>query len=262
MIRVVAPALDAQGPLPHRRQEPRRASRSVTCPSRPSRCSPAQARTTASSLPVERLVQPGLDVAPDRHHAQVGPQVEELGPPPRASRCRPGAPGKSVEGPVDRRDQGVGHVLARGHGGQGQPSGPWVGRSLRLCTATSTEPSSTARWISLVNSPVPADRGQGRVAVAVALRLDLDQLDGQARVAARRRSATQSACQRARRLPRVPIRRLDRSCAAEPFMRSRYLYLMIRRCRETLAGQTPRSGGLGDFHQTLFSRLNAWVSVA
>ncbi len=81
-----------------------------------------------------------------------------------------------------------------------------VGRSLRLCTAISTVLSSKARWISLVNRPIPpiAARGDSRSrSPCVLISTSEISSPGWAR---RSWSATQVACHRARWLPRVPIR--------------------------------------------------------
>ena len=116
---------------------------------------------------------------------------------------------------MDRGDQGIGHVFARGHGGQGQALGA-QGRQVLEAVHGHVDRAVQHRPLDLLGEQAgAADRGQGRDPVAVALGLDLDQLDGQAGMAApaggRRPS---SACQRARRLPRVPIRTRRRRLSA------------------------------------------------
>ena len=63
-------------------------------------------------------------------------------------------------------------------------SGPGVGRSLRLCTAMSTNPSRTCALDLLGEQPRPADGSQSRVAVAVSLGVDRDEFHIQARMTA------------------------------------------------------------------------------
>ena len=74
----------------HRRREPPAlragrksggASRWVTCRCRLSRCRPAQAEDHGIELSLEGLVQPGLNIAPDRGHLDIGTQVQQLGTP-------------------------------------------------------------------------------------------------------------------------------------------------------------------------------------
>ena len=76
--RVVGAALDPQGPLPHRGQEPGRAEPlgDVAAPVRAGGAGLGQHHRVEP--PLERLVQPGLDVPPDADDVQVGPCKEQL----------------------------------------------------------------------------------------------------------------------------------------------------------------------------------------
>ena len=176
-------ALDAQGPLPHGGQEPRRLEPlgDVTLQAQPVQARPGEDHGV--ELALEGLVEPGLDVAPDGHHVEVGPQVEELGAAAERAGAHPGPLGERAQGPMDRGDQGVGHVLARGHGGQGQALGA-QGRQVLEAVHGQVDRAVQERPLDLLGEQAgPADRGQGRVPVAVAVGLDLDQLDGQAGMA-------------------------------------------------------------------------------
>ena len=182
--RVVGPALDPQGPLPDRRQEPRRAeplgdvpvqARAGAGPPRPG----PRRRARRSRALFSRVST--FPRTPDDRSGRAGRGA--AAPAGGASRCRPsprgagrrgsGAPGRSGRRP---RPRGAGRRPGSGRRGR------CVGRSFRLWTATSTEPVGQGPLDLLGEQPGPADRGQRRVPVAVALGLDLDQLDRQARV--------------------------------------------------------------------------------
>ena len=72
---IIAPALDAQGPLPHRRQKNGQFQPlgHVLVQAQP--VESAQARITPSNFPVSAF-EPGLDVTPDRLDAHVRPKME------------------------------------------------------------------------------------------------------------------------------------------------------------------------------------------
>ena len=128
---VVATALDPQGPLADRRQEPGRAEPlgDVGVEAEPAEAGLGQ--DDGVELAVERLVQPGLDVPPDPDDVQVGPAGGGAAPDGGASRCRPsrrragrrgsGGPGRSGRRPRPRE--------------RGRPPGParrgpgWAGPS-------------------------------------------------------------------------------------------------------------------------------------
>ena len=74
----------------------------------PSRVSPAAASTIASYSPVVELSQPRVDVAANAGDVQIGPQVEQLRPPPQAAGADAGAGGKLGERLRDVRHQRVG----------------------------------------------------------------------------------------------------------------------------------------------------------
>ena len=160
-------------------------SRWVTCPSRPSRLSPAQASTTASSRPssawfsrVSTFPRSVTTSRSGRRYRSCARRRGELVP-TRAGR-------QGVERPVTRRDQGVGNVLAHRHRRQGQPGRPLRGQVLQAVHRHVDRPVADRPLDLLGEQPRPAG-GHGRqrrVAVAVPLRLDLDQLDVQARMQA------------------------------------------------------------------------------
>jgi hypothetical protein len=79
-----------------------------------------------------------------------------------------------------------------------------VGTSLRLCTARSTWPASIASSISFRNGALAPDALQAPVEDLIAGGRDLVELD--LVTAGGKEVLTCSACQRASREPRVPIR--------------------------------------------------------
>src|SRR5437899_5576855 len=87
-----------------------------------------------------------------------------------------------------------------------RPSGCEVGRSLRLCTATSTLPASNASSISLTKTPFPpidaSERSRNRSPEVWIISTRAH------RPASRRRRLSHSACHSARRLPRLPLTRV------------------------------------------------------
>src|ERR1700712_1358883 len=85
------------------------------------------------------------------------------------------------------------------------PSGKWTGRSFRLCTARSSEPSSRPPSSSLVNSPLPPKRARSPVTTSPVVTIGTSSTASPGCAASRLR-ATMPDWARARGLRRVPRR--------------------------------------------------------
>ena len=106
-------------------------------------------------LSLKGLVQPGLNVAPDRGHLDIGTQVQQLGTPAQRAGADLRSRREGLQGLMDRGDQGVSNVLAPGYGSQNQFVGPLSGQVLEAVHGDVDQSVKDPRWISLVNNPVP-----------------------------------------------------------------------------------------------------------
>ena len=131
---------------------------------RPSRSRPASARMSASTRSLIEFADPCFDVAAEVQKLQIGPQ--EKGAAPAGGRLP--VPIRALSGksriPVGRKADRAGRTRASqaearsGTAASQSPSTGTVGRSFRLCTATSARLSSRACWISRVKTPTPPRR--------------------------------------------------------------------------------------------------------
>ena len=128
-------------------------------------------------LPLQGLVQSGLDVSPDGDHLEIPTQVEQLGTAPQRAGSDPSPRGKVLEGSVDRGDQCIGNVLALGHRGEDQFLGPLRRQVLEAVDGDIHRAVKHGALDLLGEQPRAADRGQRRVLVAVTVGLDLDEPD-------------------------------------------------------------------------------------
>ena len=166
---VVGPALDPQGPLPDRRQEPGRAEPLGDVAVQPE---PAQARLGQDHARRARRSRAWFSRVstfprtPD--DVQVGPGVEQLRPAPERAGADRRPVGQGVEGPVARGDQGVGHVLAGRDGPQDQAVGPLGRQVLQAVDGDLDEPLEQGPLDLLGEqarsrrSPPGASSGRGR----------------------------------------------------------------------------------------------------
>ena len=131
--RIVGAALDAQGPLPHSREEPGRAESlgNVSLQRKPAE--PGLGQDHRIECSPERLAQSGLHVPPNADDFQVGPRKQHLRLAAERAGTDCGPAGQVVEGSVSRGDQRIGQLLTQaGPAPSTSASGPLVGRSFRL----------------------------------------------------------------------------------------------------------------------------------
>ena len=165
-----------ESPLPYGRQKVwrRQPLGDVLVQAQPMQAGPGQDHGIELSL--EGLVQPGLNVAPDRGHLDIGTQVQQLGTPAQRTGADLRPRREGLQGLMDRGDQGIGNILAHGYGGQNQFVGTLGGQVLEAVHGD-VDRSVKDRALDLLGEqPRPTDGSQWRVAVAVSLGADLDEL--------------------------------------------------------------------------------------
>ena len=121
--------------------------------SKPSRRSPAFARTIAFVAAFIEFPQACIDVAGDVFDLQIGRSARSWAA-RRNNQCLRARPSQIIEPPAN---QSIARILAFGNRSQRQAGWKLVGMSFKLCTAMSIAPASSASSISLVNNPFVPD---------------------------------------------------------------------------------------------------------
>ena len=203
-------AFDRQRALADRRQHDLGRQDLAREPGLAEPCEAAQRQHDRVEFARRQLIEPGVDIAADRHDRQIGAQPQQLGLTPQEAVPILAPVGKSARlAAVADSSASRGSSRARTQP-ISRPSGSQVSMSFNECTARSIVPRSSASSISLVKRPLPpisaSNRSCTRSPVVRIVTISTAPAAPRPGWAAISRSRTSAVWRSAIGLPRVPRR--------------------------------------------------------